>query len=145
MLKRRHPNQNEEDVMMKEDYQKIRSLLSVIDDVEVNEKHGGRFLFPIYMTDSLAKTDIEVLELSVRANNCLRRAKINTIGDLCEKVRSSSDLKNIRNCGKTSIAEIMDSLFAYQYSILKPERRAKFLEDVIRMNLEKDGANLKKG
>jgi DNA-directed RNA polymerase alpha subunit len=62
-------------------------------------------------------------------------AGIMTIGDLCEKVQSSTDLKKIRNCGITSIAEIMDHLFAYQYHLLKPERRGKYLADVAERNL----------
>lgn len=86
------------------------------------------------MTDSLSETDIEVLELSVRSFNCLRRAGIRTIGDLCERVHGSSDLKGIRNCGKTSIAEIMDNLFVYQYAILPESRRGKYLQQVVVMN-----------
>lgn len=118
-----------------EEFYKIKALFEGIPEVDIHPKHGGRFRFPIYMTDSLANTDIEVLELSVRSINCLRRAGIHTIGELCDRVHSSSDLKSIRNCGKTSIAEIMDNLFAYQYSILQPERRGKFLAKVVEMNV----------
>ena len=116
-------------------YESIREAFSVIDDLELREKHGGKFYFPIYMSKTLEKTDIVDLELSVRSINCLRRAGIMTIGDLCEKVQSSTDLKKIRNCGITSIAEIMDHLFAYQYHILKPECRGKYLADVVERNL----------
>ena len=89
------------------------------------------------MTEKLEQTDIEVLELSVRSYNCLKRAGISTIGQLCSRVHGSEDLKSIRNCGKTSVAEIMDSLFAYQYAQLKPERRGKFLAQVIEMNINR--------
>lgn len=119
----------------KKKYESIREVLSIIDDLELREKHGGKFCFPIYMTKALEQTDIVDLELGVRSINCLRRAGIMTIGDLCEKVQSSNDLKKIRNCGITSIAEIMDHLFAYQYHILKPERRGKYLADVAERNL----------
>lgn len=118
-----------------EEFYKIKALFEAIPERDIHPKHGGRFRFPIYMTDSLSKTDIEALELSVRSINCLRRAGIHTIGELCDRVHSSSDLRSIRNCGKTSIAEIMDNLFAYQYSVLQPERRGKFLAKVVEMNV----------
>lgn len=118
-----------------EEFYRIKEIFGQIPEVDVHPKHGGKFRFPIYMTDSLSNTSIDSLELSVRSYNCLKRAGINTIGNLCERVQSSGDLKSIRNCGKTSIAEIMDNLFAYQYSILQPERRGKFLAKVIEMNV----------
>ncbi len=122
-------------VKSKNKYESIREIFSIIDDLELREKHGGKFYFPIYMTKTLEHTDIVDLELSVRSINCLRRAGIMTIGDLCEKVQTSADLKKIRNCGITSIAEIMDHLFAYQYHLLKPEHRGKYLADVVERNL----------
>ena len=64
----------------------------------------------------------------------MKRAGINTIGDLCEKVHSSADLKTLRNCGNTSVAEIMDKLFLYNYQQLKPERRGVYLAKVVEMN-----------
>lgn len=118
------------------DFFKIKEIFSEIDELNVHEKHGGIFRFPIYMTEKLENTDIEVLELSVRSNNCLKRAGIHTIGQLCDRIHGSEDLKSIRNCGKTSIAEIMDSLFAYQYAQLKPERKGKYLTKVVEMNME---------
>lgn len=117
-----------------EDFYKIKSIFSQIGDVALRQKHGVKFRFPIYMTEKMERTDIEALELGVRSYNCLKRAGISTIGDLCSRIHSSEELKSIRNCGKTSIAEIMDNLFAYQYSILSSERRVKFLVKVIEMN-----------
>ncbi len=118
-------------------YQSITEILSEIEALELNERRGAKFRFPIYMTETLAKTDIEALELSVRSVNCLRRAGIMTIGMLCETFHSSTDLKNIRNCGTTSVAEILDHLFAYQYNILRPERRSDYLARVLELNLLK--------
>ena len=127
----------EETIMVKnEDFYKIKEIFAGIDEVDLHQRHGGKFHFPIYMTEKLEQTDIEVLELSVRSYNCLKRAGISTIGQLCSRVHGSEDLKSIRNCGKTSVAEIMDSLFAYQYAQLNPERRGKFLATVIEMNVK---------
>ena len=51
---------------------------------------------------------IEELDLSVRSNNCLRRAGINTVGDLINK--SEDDLKKIRNLNTQSLEEIIGKL-----------------------------------
>ena len=53
-------------------------------------------------------TPISELELSVRAANCLREAKIQTIGDLVQK--SSPELLKYRNFGKKSLQEIEELL-----------------------------------
>jgi len=54
------------------------------------------------------KTPIGELELSVRSANCLREAKIHTIGELVEK--SPQELLKYRNFGKKSLAEIEELL-----------------------------------
>lgn len=120
-----------------EDYYRIKEIFSGIDNVDIHSKHGVKFHFPVYMTDKLENTGIDALELGVRSYNCLKRAGINTIGDLCCRIHNSGDLHTIRNCGKTSVAEIMDSLFAYHYSQLKPERRARYLAEIIETNLRR--------
>jgi DNA-directed RNA polymerase subunit alpha len=51
---------------------------------------------------------IEELEIGVRAYNCLKRAGIQTIGDLVQK--SESELKAIPNFGDRSIDEVKESL-----------------------------------
>lgn len=51
---------------------------------------------------------IDILELSVRASNCLKRANIYTIGDLLDK--TEDELSKIRNLGKKSVDEIIEKL-----------------------------------
>ena len=55
-------------------------------------------------------TSIESLELSIRAENCLRRAEIKTIDDLCQK--TETEMIKIRNLGRKSFKEIKDKLNA---------------------------------
>jgi DNA-directed RNA polymerase subunit alpha len=50
------------------------------------------------------KIPISELELSVRSSNCLKEAKIKTIGDLVRK--SEMEMLKYRNFGKKSLAEI---------------------------------------
>jgi DNA-directed RNA polymerase subunit alpha len=61
---------------------------------------------------------IEELDVGVRAYNCLKRAGIQTIGDLV--TRSESELNAIPNFGKRSTEEVIDSLNALGLS-LRPE------------------------
>jgi DNA-directed RNA polymerase subunit alpha len=58
---------------------------------------------------------IEELEIGVRAYNCLKRAGIQTIGDLVQK--SESELKAIPNFGERSIEEVKESLGALGLSL----------------------------
>ncbi len=53
---------------------------------------------------------IEELELGVRSYNCLKRAGIQTVGDLVTK--SESELGAIPNFGKKSIDEVIETLHA---------------------------------
>jgi DNA-directed RNA polymerase subunit alpha len=58
---------------------------------------------------------IEELELGVRSYNCLKRAGIQTVGDLISK--SESELNAIPNFGKKSIDEVIDTLHARGLSL----------------------------
>jgi DNA-directed RNA polymerase subunit alpha len=58
---------------------------------------------------------IEELEIGVRAYNCLKRAGIQTIGDLVQK--SESELKAIPNFGERSIDEVKEALTALGLSL----------------------------
>ncbi|MCL2768775.1 MAG: DNA-directed RNA polymerase subunit alpha [Solirubrobacterales bacterium] len=53
---------------------------------------------------------IEELELGVRSYNCLKRAGIQTVGDLISK--SEGELNSIPNFGKKSIDEVIETLHA---------------------------------
>jgi DNA-directed RNA polymerase subunit alpha len=53
-------------------------------------------------------TAIEDLDFSVRTYNCLKRAGINTIGDLV--ARSEEDMMKVRNLGKKSLEEVIQKL-----------------------------------
>ena len=58
---------------------------------------------------------IEELEIGVRAYNCLKRAGIQTVGDLVQ--RSESELNAIPNFGKRSTEEVNESLTALGLSL----------------------------
>ena len=58
---------------------------------------------------------IEELELGVRSYNCLKRAGIQTVGDLISK--SEGELNAIPNFGKKSIDEVIETLSARGLSL----------------------------
>src|SRR5258705_6284509 len=58
---------------------------------------------------------IEELELGVRSYNCLKRAGIQTVGDLISK--SAAELNAIPNFGKKSIDEVIETLHARGLSL----------------------------
>ena len=51
---------------------------------------------------------IEELDLSVRSYNCLKRAGINTVEELCNK--TSDDMMKVRNLGRKSLEEVLAKL-----------------------------------
>src|SRR3712207_1051516 len=51
---------------------------------------------------------VQELDLSVRANNCLESAKIQTVRDLVKK--TDGDLLKVRSFGKTSLREVKRKL-----------------------------------
>ena len=59
-------------------------------------------------SEELLGKDIDEMELSIRSYNCLKRAGINTIGDLCSK--SFEDMMRVRNLGRKSLEEVIDRL-----------------------------------
>ena len=51
---------------------------------------------------------VDMIELTVRASNCLKAAKIRTIGDLVSK--TEEELLGFKNFGRKSLEEIRDRL-----------------------------------
>ena len=95
---------------------------------------GNSFRFPIYLSERLMNADLSELELSARSYNCLKRCGYRTVGELVESIECQSDLKQIRNLGRKSAPDIMIQLFLYQYQILRPERRERYLRRVLELN-----------
>jgi len=60
--------------------------------------------------DELQGMMIEELDLSVRSNNCLKRAGISTVLELTQK--SEDEMMKVRNLGKKSLKEVKEKLTA---------------------------------
>lgn len=63
--------------------------------------------------------NIDELELSVRSYNCLKRAGINTVGELCSK--TSEDMMKVRNLGRKSLEEVLAKLSELGLSLAPSE------------------------
>ena len=114
--------------------QTVIGVMNQMDGVNLHEKKGGRFKFRKHMTQSMSTASIEDLDLKPRAYNSLKRAGYNTIGDIVDSISSGNGLSGIRNCGKTSIREIMEHLFLYQYNSLPADKQDDYLIEVVMMN-----------
>jgi DNA-directed RNA polymerase subunit alpha len=86
------------------DASRIESL-SVLGD---GAAEGVATAGPGTVADGMEEILIEELELGVRSYNCLKRAGIQTIGDLVQK--SESELSAIPNFGRKSIEEVKETL-----------------------------------
>ena len=58
--------------------------------------------------EKVLEMSIDELELSVRSYNCLKRAGINTVEELCN--RTPEDMMKVRNLGRKSLEEVLTKL-----------------------------------
>ena len=58
--------------------------------------------------EKVLEMNIDELELSVRSFNCLKRAGINTVEELCN--HTSEDMMKVRNLGRKSLEEVLAKL-----------------------------------
>lgn len=89
-------------------------------------------LKPDHEKESDRKIDnlwIDELELSVRSYNCLKRAGINTVGELLKM--SEEDLMNVRNLGRKNMEEIRERLVSMELA-LSAEQNGPSYSDMLR-------------
>ena len=87
----------------------LRSLVDLIATLS-EEPRALELSEPMGATDNVPDLDlpIEDLDLSERPRNCLKRAQVNTIGELL--LKTTDDLLNITNFGQKSLDEIIQKL-----------------------------------
>ncbi|MCH4239368.1 MAG: DNA-directed RNA polymerase subunit alpha [Oscillospiraceae bacterium] len=69
--------------------------------------------------EKVLEMTIEELDLSVRSFNCLKRAGINTVGDLVNK--SEEDMMKVRNLGRKSLEEVIWKMASLGYNLRKED------------------------
>ncbi len=93
------------------------SIPTIVEPVKVEE-----------VVDQRKTLSIEELELSVRAYNCLKRANINSLGELLSL--SYNELMNIKNFGKKSADEVLERLHAMGMHLADETMPANYVENV---------------
>ena len=98
------------------------------------------FHFQVNFTEEQMNQEIDVLDLSVRAYHCLRRADMHTIGKLVnstftkEDATSKRQLLKIRNLGRNSADEILIKLFNYQFMVLPDNKKKAYMDNLLKIN-----------
>ena len=102
-----------------------RDIEVLINEGILTETDTIRFYFryPKRMTGR-----IEKMYLGERANNCLRRAGIDSISQIRQ---NWDDLGKIRNSGKKTVKEIRNAYISYYYDLLNERERKEFLRDMV--------------
>jgi DNA-directed RNA polymerase subunit alpha len=81
---------------------------SIVKNEFIDETNLKNKTFASQLIDPYTNVAIEELQLSVRAYNCLKRAQINTIGDLLKY--SPEKLQELKNFGRKSADEVFVTL-----------------------------------
>jgi DNA-directed RNA polymerase subunit alpha len=69
--------------------------------------------------EKVLEMTIEELDLSVRSFNCLKRAGINTVGDIINK--SEEDMMKVRNLGRKSLEEVVWKMASLGFNLRKDD------------------------
>ena len=69
--------------------------------------------------EKVLEMTIEELDLSVRAFNCLKRAGVNSVGDLASK--TPDEMMKVRNLGKKSLEEVIAKLQSLGFDLSREE------------------------
>lgn len=88
--------------------QTLRDLVALFADVAEGPGLEISEALPERSTSPDLERPIEALDLSERPRNCLKRAQVNTVGELVEK--TEDDLLHITNFGQKSLDEVIEKL-----------------------------------
>ena len=102
----------------------------------LQEVYGGNVRMRLGFTRGACGESIDELQLSVRSWNALRRAGIDTIGQLID-VAAQDGLPRIRNLGRISMSEIKTSLLVRAFEELSEGEKTAFFQYVIEHNQPK--------
>jgi DNA-directed RNA polymerase subunit alpha len=87
----------------------------IADEGEARALEGG----PDGELSRLYAMPIEELDLSVRPYNCLKRAGINSVGELVQ--RTEEEIVNVKNFGRKSLDEVKEKLAAVGLTLRQKE------------------------
>ena len=106
-----------------------RDLDYITSELEIINNGKLKFVMKKLKVD----TPIRELDLDTRGLNALLRAKIDTVGELIERV---ADVRKIRGVGMTVIKRIHTGFMSWYYDSLNTEEREEFWRDSIMATVE---------
>ena len=121
----------------------IREMNRYLEGTTVEEvllKNRKLFHFHVMFTNEQMEQGVDVLDLSQRAYNCLRRNNIYTLGDLVNGVKTNGEetskrrLLKFRNLGRKTSEEILLKMFYYQFIVLPEKRKNEYMQEVVLSN-----------
>ena len=84
--------------------------------IDVKKNPGGKSdAVGLKGSSTCGDASIDILELSARAEHCLQRAGVTTIGELC--AMSEEELSKLRNMGKKTVEEVKAKLRKTGYEL----------------------------
>ncbi|MCR4640607.1 MAG: hypothetical protein K5697_01090 [Lachnospiraceae bacterium] len=102
--------------------------------------HRKMVRFNIYLSKKEMEEDITALDISVRANHCLKRSGYQTIGSLVtaisakEEDTSKQQLLRIRSLGRKTAEEILLMIMCYQFKVLPEHERGRYVQEILELN-----------
>ena len=94
---------------------------------------GRNIKLSIPLGPSTLDADVDDIDFSVRACNCLKRSGMMRMRDVVEAIEDHR-LLSVRNLGKTSYNEIQTKLLALAYSKLTHTEKKQFFSDLLIRN-----------
>jgi len=95
--------------------------------------YGTNIKMKIPYSKKACDTSIDEMRLSVRAWNALKRAGVNTIGELIDVIQEDGLMK-IRNLGKKSMTEIKTRILLTGFQELSETEKKHYFEYIIENN-----------
>lgn len=110
-------------------------MSAFIDDLSIvigaAKSGNGNLKLPFRISEATESKDIEILALSPRSNNSLKRNHIDTVGQIMERF---DDLNSLRNVGAVSIKEIRRKTAEFLYESMSVNNRKFFWRKFISLN-----------
>ena len=116
-----------------------REMNKYLKDTTIEEillRRKELFHYKVYFSKVEMANDIDVLDLSPRSYNCLKRAGVHTVGDLINNfdtkpgATSRKQLRGLKNLGQKSADEILMNLFYYHFLTLPEKDRASYMKQL---------------
>ena len=92
---------------------------------------NGNLKLPFRISETTEKKDIDILILSPRSNNSLKRNHVDTIGQIVERF---NDLGALRNIGTISVREIRRKTAEFLYEAMSVNNRKAFWREFLTLN-----------